>query len=511
MKKEKDFQNSKQNLKEYKEEHKEIEQFLSQINSNRNEILKSDNQKYSILSSIFNCFYEHKALSLPKQTIFDYVRQDAIKNKGRMIVSFVINGTNSMQIIDENNYIKKTSNILSKNRCLAIDINNNISIDMDFINAHTNLINRNLFGNNGKIFNSSIELTKIKKPKTARKVNNLKKENTKANLEAGYLSQDDYEIEILESEQDETDNTELKKDNLISSNDNIIINSTPKFHKKYLSPNINKSKIINDDDNDNDAINISKGEEKLFLRKKRNRNKNPVKIKIREKANDIKEETVYGKNNEILDFQNSSNSSIFLKAKKEKKKKNKGKGNVGKDLLSFIDDGKLFLSLIQDKELINKLENEKNDLDERDSFIKSVLLNFQNVNNFKNYLNVLDEDCSEFQKSLKSLINYKSSISDGNSKNKILEKFSILNKIIFGKEKCCLLIDKIVNKLKQIILEYDFIKKVLKNSDKNKSEFFHKLKEFNFGDLKENENYVNEVKIQLTEELQKALTINNEE
>ena len=354
MKKEKDFQNSKQNLKEYKEEHKEIEQFLSQINSNRNEILKSDNQKYSILSSIFNCFYEHKALSLPKQTIFDYVRQDAIKNKGRMIVSFVINGTNSMQIIDENNYIKKTSNILSKNRCLVIDINNNISIDMDFINTHANLINRNLFGNNGKVFNSPIELTKIKKPKTARKVNNLKKENTKANLEAGYLSQDDYEIEILESEQDETDNTELKKDNLISSNDNIIINSTPKFHKKYLSPNINKSKIINDDDNDNDAINISKGEEKLFLRKKRNRNKNPVKIKIREKANDIKEETVYGKNNEILDFQNSSNSSIFLKAKKEKKKKNKGKGNVGKDLLSFIDDGKLFLSLIQDKELINK-------------------------------------------------------------------------------------------------------------------------------------------------------------
>ena len=60
-------------------------------------------------------------------------------------------------------------------------------------------------------------------------------------------------------------------------------------------------------------------------------------------------------------------------------------------------------------------------------------------------------------------------------------------------------------------MEYDFIKKVLKNSDKNKSEFFHKLKEINFDELKKNENYVNEMKIQLTEKLKKALSINTEE
>ena len=504
MKKEKVFQNEKQNQKEDMEEHKEIEQFLSQINSNITEILKSDNKKYSILSSIFNCFYEHKALSLPKQIIFDYIHKDVIKNKGKMIVSFVINGTNSMQIIDKNNYIKKTSNIITKNRCLVIDINNNISIDMNFINAHSNLISRNLFGNNGKAFNFSFKFTKSKKLNTHKKENNLKKENTKENLEAGYLTQDDYEIEILESEQDEADNTEIQKDNLKSLNNSITMNSTPKFKEKYLSQNKNKSKIINYKDN---VLNISKPKDNLFLGKKRNRN-NPAKIKFKEKTNNLNKESVHKKNNEIFDIQNST---MLLKNKKKNKNKNKGKGKLGKEILSFIDEGKLFLSIIQDKELLNKLENEKNNLDERDSFIKSVLLNFQNVNNFKNYLNVLDEDCSEFQKSLKSLINYKSSISDGNSKNKILEKFSILNKIIFGKEKCCLLIDKIVNKLKQIILEYDFIKKVLKNSDKNKSEFFHKLKEFNFGDLKENENYVNEVKIQLTEELQKALTINNEE
>ena len=137
-------------------------------------------------------------------------------------------------------------------------------------------------------------------------------------------------------------------------------------------------------------------------------------------------------------------------------------------------------------------------------------MNFQNVNNFKNYLNILDEDYSQFQKSLKSLVDYKSSFCDTYSNNKISNKFSALNKIIFEKEKCSLLIDKIVNKLKQIILEYDFIKRVLKNSDK-RPEFFNKLKEINFGDLKENEHYVNDVKIQLTEELKKALTINNEE
>ena len=501
MKKEKDFQNEKQIPKK---EQKQIEEFLSQINSNINEILKSDDKKYSILSSIFNCFYEHKTLSLPKKVIFDYIHKDVIKNKGKMIVSFVINGTNSMQIINENNYLKKTYNILAKNRCLVIDINNNISIDMNFINAHANLINRNLFGNNGKVFNS-IKLKKVNKP--FKKENKIKKQNNKEKeipeVEAGYLTQDDYEIEIIESEQDETDNTEIKKNNFKSSNDNIAINSTPKFNKKYLSPNKNKSKIFTDfDDN---FINNSKAKEDIFLGKKRKSN-NPVNIKLKEKSNNVNKKS-YHENNEILDI---LNSSMFLKSKNIKKNKNKIKENVGKDILSMIDEGKLFLSLIQDKELINKLENETNNLDEKDSFIKSVLMNFQNVNNFKNYLNILDEDYSQFQKSLKSLADYKSSFCDTYSNNKISNKFSALNKIIFEKEKCSLLIDKIVNKLKQIILEYDFIKRVLKNSDK-RPEFFNKLKEINFGDLKENEHYVNDVKIQLTEELKKALTINNEE
>ena len=52
-----------ENIAPSNEEHEiEMNTFLSEINSNIVEIRKSENNKYSILSSIFNCFYEKKAL-----------------------------------------------------------------------------------------------------------------------------------------------------------------------------------------------------------------------------------------------------------------------------------------------------------------------------------------------------------------------------------------------------------------------------------------------------------------
>ena len=98
------------------EDQKDLIDFLSHINSTINEIRQSDQKKYSLLSSIFNCFYENQKLSLPKKTIYDYIHEDILKYKNRMIISFVENGTNSMETISENNYVKKTHMLTTAER-----------------------------------------------------------------------------------------------------------------------------------------------------------------------------------------------------------------------------------------------------------------------------------------------------------------------------------------------------------------------------------------------------------
>ena len=85
----------------------------------------------------------------------------------------------------------------------------------------------------------------------------------------------------------------------------------------------------------------------------------------------------------------------------------------------------------------------------------------------------------------------------------------MMDKIILGKEKCNLIIDKIITKLNQLILEYSFIKKTINNFDSNKADFFQKLKDImtNAGKMPEKENYVNNLKLELKKELNKALNI----
>ena len=121
----------------------EIDECLSKINSIINSIRKEDGKQYSLLSSIFNCFYENKKLTLSKLTINDYIHQDVCTYKNKMIVSFVENGTNSMETINESNYLKKFQTIISRNKCLVVQ-GDNISIDLDFVHNHKLLIYRKL-------------------------------------------------------------------------------------------------------------------------------------------------------------------------------------------------------------------------------------------------------------------------------------------------------------------------------------------------------------------------------
>ena len=249
----------------------------------------------------------------------------------------------------------------------------------------------------------------------------------------------------------------------------------------------------------------SKIMESPYLNKKRKRiNLKVQKIeKSEEKEKELSDDKFTKKDTNIDDSDISTTKDNNIK-------ENKIELKAEKEILSLIEEGKLFLTLFKDKKLLNELENQNNDNidDENDSFVKSILLKYQNEDTLKKYLNILNNDYTEFQNSLKALIDYKSSLDESND-NKFLAKFSLMNKIILGKEKCSLLIDKIVIKLRQLILEYNFLQKVLNKIDANKADIFKKFKNVisNVNKKQDKENYVNDLKNQLQNELCKALIV----
>ena len=201
---------------------KDLNEFLSLINSTINDIRKSDQKKYSLLSSIFNCFYENKTISLPRKAIYEYIHQDILKYKNKMLISFVENGTNSMDIISEENFLKKTHCIISRNKCLIEHFDNQnvdkISLDINFIKAHKNLLLKNIFGKDQKITNA---FPSLKNPRKIKNSSNPMKGQYLNNSQEIIkddtdINEDDFEIEIMESdqekEQEETDMTEPKKE-----------------------------------------------------------------------------------------------------------------------------------------------------------------------------------------------------------------------------------------------------------------------------------------------------------
>ena len=491
---------------------KDLKEFLSLINSTINDIRQSDQKKYSLLSSIFNCFYENKTISLPRKTIYEYIHQDILNYKNKMLISFVENGTNSMDIISEENFLKKTHSIISRNKCLIEHFDNQnvdkISLDINFIKAHKNLLLRNVFGKDPKITNILPSL-KLNNPRMVKNSYNPMKDQYFNNSQEIIkddtdINEDDFEIEIIgseqyqEQEQEETDMTEPKKEK--KNNINEV--------KDFVNAN---SKIININNINKLCGSSSKIEEIQYLNKKRksHRNHTPKGLRYNKKNNSINssEEKYDSYIRELLDEEEED----------DKQKKGEKKETIAeKEILSLIEEGKIYLSLFNDNDLLREFgsnKNNSNNPEENDEFfIRNLLLNYQNGDTLKSYLNMINDDYGEFQNGIKSLINYKNSLNNNSSGDKFMAKFSIMNKIILGKEKCSILIDKIIVKLKQLILEYNFIKKVLNNIDENQSDIFQRFKEVitSTSNKEEKENYVNDLKKKLQEELSKVLIIRKE-
>ena len=470
------------------DEKREINKFLSEVHSIIEYILKTKGKQYSILSCIFNCFYEKKSLLLSRQIIYNYILQDITNHKGKMITSFIENGSNTMQVINENNYIKKVSQILSRNKSLVMENNNQFSIDINYIYSHKNLIEKILFDKDEKIFNNSKQ--KINKNEK----NIIKEKEQKEEEKHNFYDEDNYEIEILESEEDESEEREENKD----------INLNKEINNNYNNQlNMNKDNISFDSDTlkINHLMNDFQQKEELCLNKKRNKERVDELKKINKKN--------YKKNKEEIDFSNKMDDLIL----RDEEKFNKiimDNANSEREILSLIEPGKKLVLLFQDKELISGI-NKKEILNENKSFIELDLINYRNENNLKEYINMLNDDYSQFQKIIKSLSDYKCSLNEINS-NKFLGKISVMNKIISEKEKCSLLIGKITNKLKQIFMEYDYIKKIIKFYGMNKCKFFNKIKEIvSFYSEKEKDIYVNKIIMLMKEELKIAIDISRQE
>ena len=499
----------------------DINTFLSQVNSKINEIRKYEQKKYSLLSCIFNCFYENQTLSLPMKVIYEYIYQDLMKYKNKMIISFVVNGTNSKETITEDNYYKKTSSIITKNKCLILLLDSQkgdkISIDTNFVKSHKRLLFGNLFGKEEISQHlSSLKSTKHKSSSNETCDNKIFNTTTEINDNSGILSENDFEIEIIDTEQEDAAEAPAptsRKDSKKNINCNKRIYS-PSSEKMNIN-NINHS-FSNKSETDFQYLkkkrkskNFKLNKIKEFTERKKRKYKKRLNNTIDHIETNIKEKSEITFSDQKEDDINKNKEKENEKEKEKKREKEKKDEIIlENEIISLLDNGKMFLSLFKDKNALSELKHKKNNFEGEDPFIKTILVNYQNGDNINSYINMISEDFNEFQKSIKSLIEYKTSL-NGSCDNKFLTKLSVLNKIILNKEKCCILIDKIIVKIKQLLLEYKFIKKVLNSISENDSDIYKKLKEIaaNTNNDQEKESYINNLKSKLQDELIKALIL----
>ena len=410
---------------------KNIMKFLSLINSTINDIRKSAQKKYSLLSSILNCFYKKKTISLPIETIYKYIHLDILNYKNKMVISFCKNGTNKMDIISEKNYQKKIHCLYMNNKCFIRNISkgkiDKISLNINFIIAHKNFILINIFGKDAKL--SIIELKKI---------NYIKEDTDFSNAESKIIN---------------INNINNKSDSSSKVEEIQYLNKKKKSHRENAPKGLKKIKK-------NNSTNFSEEKNESYTR-------------------------------ELLVKEDEDDKQV----KSEKKE-----SILEKEISSLIKEDSQNFSLPSYNDVLKEKESKKNNSinseDNDEIFFKNLLLKYQNGETLKSYVNMINNDNEEFQNSIKSLIEYKNSLKDNSSGDNAMIKFSIMNKIIFGKEKCNILIDKIIANLKQLILEYKFIEKVLNNIDENKSDIFQIFKETvtNISNKQEKENYVSDLK-----------------
>ena len=456
----------------------EIKSFLKEIKTNINKIKSSKNKLYTLFSCIFLCFHENKKKILDKKEICDFVKKEINENYNKIITSNLKGKRtkqSELEFVTIRNYYPKLIYILNNNKCITkifnIEANKEekYELNKDYIMERKVKIINHLFRpktfskisptpkkRNHMIFEFSVSSVKKEKIDEKEKTNDKKKEIK------------DKDIKDKDIQRNKDINKNKDKNIEKCEDDSFIISSK---ETDINEKEEKKKEKDNEKDTDNtchkkDIFDINKIEGKKFDEKKDKKNNNafikqkrknpdkmdnclriPTFVKESDKDNDNK-----SKNNNINEKKEDELISSSLKAKND-----------------IIEEGQNFILFLNNKKFINMLKNiDNNNIRVNAQF----LLNYQEVS-ISNFLTMANNEFGKFSELIVNLMKNKKDIFDLNDySNELWDKdLNNSEKFKIKKNRCSLLINRIINQLSHFLLEYEFVVNVIKEIyEKNKNQ-----------------------------------------
>lgn len=422
----------------------DIISFLKQVKNNIDKVKSSHNKKYSLLSCIFLCFFEKKKNILDKKEIYEFIKKEISRNGNKIVSSHLKSKHSEYDRITQKNYYPKVYQMLMRSKCFTKVINvelnseEQIRLNEEHIISKKNIIYNHLF----------LDKIIFKKTPVKRKIRKFEK-----SVSAVKTQRKKTKNKIIHNDKNREKN---KNENEINKDDIDINNS---FSLKLKENNSKKDKDLkncsifmdNIKSNENKIDSIDK---KKFLNQKR---KSPSNVSSNDNslvmplfADESNNENESNENNNKINDNSEEKEELISTSLKEIK--------------TILNKGEKFISIIKSKKFLDIVKT-------KDNLRKNgqVLLSYKSDSSIKNYLNIALEDYMKFSKYLEFFMNNKeeSSRTKDGTDDKVKKETSIFD---IKKSKCSLLISRIITKLSQFLLEYNFIIQIIKEIiDNNKN------------------------------------------
>ena len=432
--------------KSYNSDKSDIISFLQQIKINVDKIKSTKNKKYSLLSCVFLCFLEKKKKIIDKKEIIDFIKKEINQNEKKIFHININTKKVEPDLITQRNYNSKLNQLLLKCKYFTKTINmgsstdgEQIELNEEYINPRKNSIFKQLFGR--KLYYTKNSPKKRKRRKFEKSISIVKTENKK-NRKKDNNSNDKKMIDISDKINKNDNQSESDSDTPLSKESKINERKEDLNHFNLIFDKIKLKKKIN-----------SLGRN-IFLNQKR---KNPFNFNFNDnglimplfagQSNNVNEK------NNINYTDNIYNINYEIKKEEEIVSTSKSLSSSINEINTIIEKGEEFIFSLQNQKLIDLFQT-------YDRF--EFLSNYKDNSTILNFLNNAMEEYTKFTKNLEYFMNNKESNFDSeeefndifikeNNKNDISENFKI------KKIKCSLLISKIITKLSQFLLEYNFI------------------------------------------------------
>ena len=433
--------NKKNNLNKKDQKSKsDIMPFLKQIKNNVDKIKSTKNKKYPLLSCLFLCFLEKKKKIIEKKEICEYIKKEINNNENKIFHININTQKVEPDLINQRNYNSKINQLLIKSKYFTkvINMGNNpeaeqIELNEEYINPRKNSIFKHLFGR--KLYYKKISQKKRKRRKFENSVSIVKTVNKKTRKKENKNKDKMKDLDVKIKKNNNNQLSEIDYDNISSKENEInekkedlnncnIIFDKIKLERKKLEP-LNKN---------------------TFLNQKR---KNPS---ISSKDNSLIMPLFADDYNNEKDYNNINNINDLCNENYEIED---GKISSSlKEINIIIGKGEEFILNLQGQKYINIFESNDNFREN-----KEFLSNYKDDHLILNFLNNAMEEYMKFNKIIEYFMYNKENNFDSEEEfNDIFNKeLDILENFKIKRIKCSLLISKIITKLSQFLLEYNFI------------------------------------------------------